>query len=95
MPAAGVLDTSKAKAGVTPLSCYFRIAMICSSVNRDLFIPSVSSFGTGSTANWRRKRVSGHRKNRGFRRCLDYLRVRPVGTLNLISASSFIVSLRS
>ncbi|MGR3743027.1 MAG: helix-turn-helix domain-containing protein, partial [Pseudooceanicola nanhaiensis] len=43
----------------TPLSCCFRIEMICSSLNRDLFIPSVSFVGTDSTSNWRRKRVSG------------------------------------
>ena len=38
-----------------PLSCCFRIAMICSSLNRDLFILSVSFVGTDSTSNWRRK----------------------------------------
>ncbi len=32
--------------------------MICSSLNRDLFILSVSFVGTDSTSNWRRKRVS-------------------------------------
>ena len=34
--------------------------MICSSLNRDLFIPFVSFVGTNSTSIWKRKRVSGH-----------------------------------
>nr|WP_234170434.1 TIGR02466 family protein [Ruegeria pomeroyi] len=35
--------------------------MNCSSLNRDLFILSVSFVGTDSTSNWRRKRTSGHK----------------------------------
>ena len=34
--------------------------MICSSLNLDLFVLSVSFIGTDSTSNWRKKRVSGH-----------------------------------
>jgi hypothetical protein len=37
--------------------------MICSSMNPDLFILSVSFVGTDSASNWRRKQVSGQRKN--------------------------------
>jgi len=33
--------------------------MICSSLNRDLFILFVSFVGTNSTSIWRKKRVSG------------------------------------
>jgi len=36
--------------------------MICSSLNRDLYILVVFFVGTNSTSNWRRKRVSGHRE---------------------------------
>ena len=48
----------------TTLSCCFRIAIICSSLNRDLFILSVSFVGTDSTSKWRRKWVSGQLEKR-------------------------------